>query len=420
MAEMRWKPGQVPSPGGALAVLTGLNLVNYLDRYVPFAVLPAMSAALSLCDPQAGALQSLFMASYMLASPFVGVLGDRTPRFRLAAVGVLVWSAATFGSGLAPTFLALAAARALTGVGEASYVVVTPSLLSDFYPVERRGRAMAFFYAAIPIGTAAGYVLGGQIEAHFGWRSAFFVAGVPGVLLALLLLTFRDPVRGALDRAAAAPGPELTVKEALRALVARPSYVYNTVAQTIYTFSIGGLAAWMPTYFVRVRHLKLATASTLFGGLLLLAGLLGTLFGGRVGDRMAARRADGHFTLSAVTLILSLPFTLVAILHPSPAIFWPAMFGTLFLLFVNTGPLNASMANVLPADLRSRGFAVNVLAIHLGGDAVSPFIIGLASARMGLATPVLATGTLPVLAGLVLWAGRESLVRDLAAANPGS
>jgi predicted MFS family arabinose efflux permease len=419
MAEMRWKPGQVPSPGGALAVLTGLNLVNYLDRYVPFAVLPAMSAALALSDPQAGALQSLFMASYMLASPFVGVLGDRYPRFRLAAVGVLVWSAATFASGLAPTFLALAAARALTGVGEASYVVVTPSLLSDFYPVERRGRAMAFFYAAIPIGTAAGYVLGGQMEAHFGWRSAFLVAGVPGVVLAFALLAFRDPVRGALDRAAAG-GPERTLGEALRALAARPSYIYNTVAQTIYTFSIGGLAAWMPTYFVRVRHLKLATASTLFGGLLLLAGLLGTLFGGRVGDRMAARRADGHFTLSAVTLIASLPFTLVAILDPSPAIFWPAMFGTLFLLFVNTGPLNASMANVLPADLRSRGFAVNVLAIHLGGDAFSPFIIGLASARMGLARPVLATGMLPVLAGLVLWAGRRSLVRDLAAANAGS
>jgi len=275
------------------------------------------------------------------------------------------------------------------------------------------------FYAAIPIGTAAGYVLGGQMEAHFGWRSAFLVAGAPGVLLALALLAFRDPVRGALDRAAAA-GQELGLREALRALAARPSYVYNTVAQTIYTFSIGGLAAWMPTYFVRVRHLKLATASTLFGGLLLLAGLLGTLFGGRVGDRMAARRADGHFTLSAVTLIVSLPFTLVAILSPSPAIFWPAMFGTLFLLFVNTGPLNASMANVLPADLRSRGFAVNVLAIHLGGDAFSPFIIGLVSARMGLATPVLATGILPVLAGVVLWAGRRSLVRDLAAANAGS
>jgi len=171
----------------------------------------------------------------------------------------------------------------------------------------------------------------------------------------------------------------------------------------------------MPTYFVRARHLSLADATLKFGGMLLVAGFVGTLAGGRLGDRMARRNADGHFLLSAITLIASLPFTLLAILHPSPAIFWPAMAATLLLTFVNTGPLNAAMANVLPAQLRGRGFAVNVVAIHLLGDAVSPPAIGAVSDRIGLEAPVLVTGLLLVVAGLVLLAGRGSLRRDLQA-----
>jgi len=404
----------LPSPRTALAVLTGLNLLNYLDRFLPFAVLPALSASLHLSDTRAGLLQTLFMGSYILVSPIAGWLGDRRSRFGIAAIGVLIWSAATFGSGLAPAFLALALARALTGVGEASYVVVTPSLLSDYYPPERRGRALAIFYAAIPVGTAAAYAVGGQVEAHFGWRAAFLIVGGPGALLALALAAFRDPPRGRYDAKVSKAEP--TVREALRELRARPSFIYNTAAQTIFTFCTGGLAAWMPTYFQRARHLSNADATLKFGGLLLLAGFIGTLLGGRAGDALARRRSDGHFLLSAVTLIATLPFTLLAILHPSPAIFWPAMFATLLLMFVNTGPLNAAMANVLPAQLRGRGFGINVVAIHLFGDAVSPTAIGAVSDRIGLETPVLVTSLLLVAAGLVLLAGRAALRRDLQAA----
>jgi MFS family permease len=410
--------GRTPSPRAALAVLTGLNFLNYLDRFIPAAVLPALTATLHISDGEAGFLTTLFIVSYIVVSPVAGWAADRQPRFQVAAIGVVVWSAATVGSGLAPTLVALGVARALTGVGEASYVVVTPSLISDFYPADRRGQVLAIFYAAIPIGSAASYVIGGQVAAHFGWRSAFFVAGAPGALFALMLFAFRDPPRGRFDAGAGtAAAPPLTTPQALRALGACRSFVVNTVAQTIYTFSIGGLAAWMPTYLVRARHLGLAKATTTFGGVLLLAGFLGTIIGGKLGDRMAARSPDGHFVISAITLIASLPFTLVAILHPAPAIFWPAMFATLTLLFVNTGPLNAAMANVLAPALRGRGFAVNVVAIHLGGDALSPLLIGAASDRIGLRIPVLVTGLLVVLAGVVLWVGRGSLRRDLAEAG---
>jgi MFS family permease len=406
----------LPSPRTALALLTGLNLLNYLDRFIPGAVLPSISADLHLSDTQAGSLQMAFILSFALISPVFGWLGDRRARFQLAATGVIVWSAATVASGLALSFATLAVARALTGVGEASYTVVTPSLLSDFYPADRRGRALAVFYAAIPAGTAAGYVIGGQLAAHYGWRSAFFVAGAPGLLLALTLLALRDPVRGTLDRGGAASKVAVTVRDAIRTFRARPSFFYNTAAQTIYTFTTGGLAFWMPTYYVRVRHLDAAHATLMFGGLLLVAGFIGTLIGGLVGDRLARTRPDAHFLLSAVGLIASGPFTLMAVMHPSPAIFWPSMFVTLLLLFVNMGPLNAAMANVLPAELRGRGVAVNTFSIHVLGDAFSPLAVGAVSDHIGLQAPVLATGLLLVVAGLLLLAGRPALRRDLRAA----
>src|SRR5260221_2659698 len=311
---------RLPTPRAALAILTGLNFLNYIDRFIPAAILPTILSELGLSDAKGGSLQTLFIMTFVVVSPLAGWLGDRQPRFRLAAVGVFIWSAATFGSGLAPTYAFLVAARALIGVVEASYTVVTPSLLSDFYPTSRRGSVLAIFYAAVPIGSAMGYVLGGQITAHFGWRTAFFVAGVPGAALAALLLFLRDPPRGAQDVKAVAKKKDpatissvVVIANAVRELVARPSFVVNTAAQTIYTFAVGGLAVWMPTYFVRERGLPLASAATAFGGALALAGFVGTLLGGRLGDRLARTRADAHFVMSGVAMVASLPFTLLAV-----------------------------------------------------------------------------------------------------------
>jgi predicted MFS family arabinose efflux permease len=407
--------GAIKRPGPVLGVLTGINVLNYLDRFMVAAVLPLITPALHLTGRQGGMLQSIFILVYVLVSPVMGWLGDSRPRLRLAAAGVLVWSVATVGSGLAPTFAALLVARALVGVGEASYAVVTPSLIADLYAPERRGRALAIFYAAIPGGTALGYMLGGAIGAHHGWRAAFLVAGAPGLVLALALLALHEPPRGRFDPPR--PVQSMTLPDALSALRRRPSYLYNTAAQTIYTFGIGGLAAWMPTYFVNERHIPLERATFLFGLVVVLAGIVGTLVGGQVGGRLAQRWAGADFTFSGVALLVTIPFTLLAILSPRPAIFWPAMFATLFLLFLNTGPLNGAMANVLPAQLRGRGFGLYTVAIHLLGDALSPTAIGAASDLVGLKLPVLLCGLSVALGGVVLLVGRPALVADLRAAR---
>lgn len=411
----RWRS----APGAVLAVLTGLNGLNYVDRYVGAATLPLILASLSLSDASGGLLQSAFIITYSLVCPIVGWIGDRSNRMRLAAAGVFVWSAATVASGLAPTYLALLLARAVVGVGEASYAVVTPSLLSDCYPADRRARVLGIFYAAIPVGTALGYILGGLVGERQGWRHAFFIAGAPGLALALLLLAIREPVRGAYDRPGAQARTPPGLGASLRALLARRSYVCNTLAQVIYTFAMGGLATWIPTYFVRVRGIPLATAASTFGLLLVVAGFLGTLLGGRLGDAFARRAPGAHFLVSGWTLAASLVFTVPAVLAPSPAVFWPAMFMTLLMLFVNVGPLNAAMANVLPADLRARGFAATTMVMHLFGDAASPWLIGVASDAVGLTAPVLVAGSMLALAGVVLLSGRRALERDMQALGVG-
>lgn len=411
-------PGKVVSAPAALSVLTGLNVLNYADRYVGAAMLPLILSSLSISDAQGGLLQSAFILSYSFVSPVAGWLGDRWPRLRLAAGGVLVWSVATVFSGLAPTYATLLLARTVIGVGEASYAIVTPSLLSDLYPPERRARVFAIFYAAIPVGTALGYALGGTIGSAFGWRTAFFAAGIPGAVLALTLLFLAEPRRGANDAAGASPATSLGLRSSLRALAARPSYLYNTGAQVLFTFAMGGLATWMPTYYVRERGLALGTASTTFGLLLLISGFAGTIGGGQLTDRLAGRLRGAQFAISGWGLVLSLLFTAGAVLVPSPAIFWPCTFVTLLLLFLNIGPLNAAMANVLPCDLRARGFALSTMAIHLLGDAASPWLIGVWSDYVGLTIPIVAAGFLLALAGILLLLGRGALERDVVAGLP--
>jgi sugar phosphate permease len=228
-----------------------------------------------------------------------------------------------------------------------------------------------------------------------------------------------EPPRGRFDVAHPAHNrvPQ-SIAGSLRALWARPSFVINTVAQTIYTFSMGGMAAWIPTYFYRERGLPLAQATFLFGLCLVLAGFFGTLLGGQVGDRLSRKSPMAPFVASGVALVLSFPFVLIGVLADQPVIFWPGMFIALLLLFFNTGPLNAAMTNVLPADLRGRGFAVYSFGIHVFGDGPSPIIIGFASSAVGLRLPVLVAGALLAVSGLVLLIGRHTLPRDMAAVSP--
>jgi len=395
------------------AALFVVNLLNYIDRQAIFAVFPPLQSELSLSDTQLGLLASAFMWVYLSAAPVFGVLADRGSRPRLMGVGVALWSAATGLSGMVRTYGELLAARALVGIGEASYGAIAPAVISDTVQPAARGKALAFFSMAIPVGSALGYLLGGLLAERFGWRSAFLVVGVPGLLLAWSVGRMTDPPRGGLEASGppdgAAGGPHLAD---YLDLCRTRSYVLNCLAMTAMTFVVGGLAAWVPTYLVRVRGMALGQANLVFGVLTLLSGLMGTLAGGWLGDRLRRRIPAAYLLVSGIGLAMSAPCAAGVILAPDRSSALALIFLAEVLIFLNTGPLNAVIADVSAPAVRASAYAVNIFVIHVLGDAISPAIVGAISDRLGLATALwVAPGGLLVAALFCFW-GMRWYARD--------
>lgn len=376
-------------PRYALALLLAVNLLNYIDRQVLYAVFPLIKADFALSDTALGFLGSAFMICYMCSAPLLGWLGDRGNRIRLASAGVAVWSLATALSGIAPGYRSLLAARTVVGIGEASFGTVSPGIISDFFPRERRGRILSYFYLAIPVGSALGYLLGGLLGYHLGWQAAFLVVGIPGLLIAVAVWFLRDP-----RREAAAAGESVsreTGPAGYRIFLHNRSFICNTLAMAAMTFAIGGLAQWMPTFLYRVHHLDVARGNTLFGAITVLAGIAGTLSGGWIGDRLQSRTPKGYLLVSGWGFILGIPIAALAIAADSLTVCLTAAFFAEFFLFFNTGPLNTVIVNVSPQACRAMAFAVNIFFIHALGDAVSPTILGWFSDLWGLRTALLTT-----------------------------
>lgn len=390
-------------PVASLVVLTGLNLLDYLDRQLLASVLPPLQAELGLRDEQAGTIATAFMLGYFLTSPIFGYLGDRLPRRWLIAAGVFVWSLGTLLSGHAHAYVMLIIFRVLVGFGEASFGTISPGWIADLFPPRRRNNAISWFYLATPVGSALGYILGGAIAAHHGWRAAFLFAGYPGLLLAFVLFLLREPARGATETAtdatAAVPvgwwtrfeGPEFP--RAVRGLArfVGPycglgkfrSYVLLILGYIAQTFAMGGFAFWAPTFLVRIHHMELAAAGAFFGQALVVMGLIATLGGGYLATAWQRRTGTGYAWVLALSAVFAVPAAFAAFTLADLALAKIALAASMFLLFVCTGPLNTLVLETVPVRMRSTAVAASIFSIHMFGDLWSPKIVGLLSDRWG-------------------------------------
>jgi MFS family permease len=406
------------SAGFGLAVLSVINLFSYLDRYIVSALIESLKhSELALTDADLGSLMSGFLVVYTLTAPIFGALGDRRSRPRLIALGVACWSFATALSGFAGSYFALLAARASVGIGEAAYVTIAPSLLSDYFPVRQRGRVMAIFFCAIPVGSALGYVVGGLVDKHYGWRTAFFVAGGPGLVLAALCLLLRDPPRGAQD-SEAKPAPATAPKSravnlprdtwaAYGRLMHNKPYVLTVVGYAAYTFAVGGLAYWMPAFLERTRGMARSDATVSFGTIVVITGFIGTFVGGWLGDYGAKYSRQAYLWLSAVATFVAAPFVWFALTAESHSVYLSCMVVAQLCLFLSTGPINAAIINLVLATERATAIALSVFAIHLLGDALSPFLIGALSDAFSLGQAVKILPVAVIVGGCVwAWAAR--------------
>lgn len=468
----------IPLPGArtALILLLLINLFNYIDRQVLAAnVTPIERQLLPYREPDAvrlsstmgllaspsgyapltataalnpvraeqgkdnkeriGDLAMAFMLSYMLIAPLFGWLSNRVPRWRLVAVGVVLWSLASGASGLAGTlhdrkgtaagglalflgsFGFLLLTRCFIGIGEAAYGPIAPTLISDLYPVKIRGSVLAWFYAAIPVGGALGYALGGLL----GWPAAFYWVVPPGLVLGLCCWLMPEPKSGQADLAHGHTVKRPRLREYL-VLLRTPSYVLDTLGMTAMTFSIGGIAIWMPDYIYSYRHEPDADRiNIVFGVIVVVSGLGATLLGGMAGDRLRPRFAGSYFLVSGLSMLVAFPLFLSVLYVPFPWA-WLCIFLACFFLFFNTGPTNTILANVTHPALRAQAFAINILIIHLFGDAFSPKIMGRIADRYAVggqanmnAAFLAVSGA--ILLGAIFWlAGTPFLARDTALA----
>jgi MFS family permease len=399
----------------ALFLLLAINLFNYIDRQILAALEPDIRASFFApgdvnAMTKTGLLGDAFFVTYMISAPILGLLADRISRWLIVGSAVILWSLASGASGLAATFAILFVTRICVGIGEGGYGPAAPTILADLFPIETRGRTMAIFYAAIPVGSALGYVIGGLVGAHFGWRWAFYLVTPPGLLLGLLCFWQRDPRVAAhqLEQ----ESPRRSIRDYLRLFRTR-SYLINCVAQTLMTFVTGGLGFWAAAY-LRYRNQSPDVGMTIFGLITVVAGLVSTLLGGVIADKLRSRFAGSYFWVSGIGMLIACPFFIATLYIPFPSA-WITMFLAIFFLFVNTGPSNTALANVALPSVRATAFAVNILVIHALGDVQAFWLLGYIGGHTNMHVAFLFVSGIIFLSGVAWLIGVKYLPVDTAA-----
>jgi MFS family permease len=383
-----------------LALLIGLNLLNYIDRYILPGEVSLIKTEFHATDQQMGALTTALFVVYMIAAPLTGWLGDHFRRKPLIVAGALLWSVATLTTVWVHDYWTLYVRHALVGVGEANFGIFAPAVLADLYPERERTRIFSIFYLAIPVGAALGYMAGGKMGSLWGWRAPFFVCAIPGLVIAALYAWLgREPERGAADHVKATAD-----RNTVLGLFTNPAFLTGTFGLAMLTFAMGGISSWIPEYLRRTAGMSVSTSSFVVGLATVVDGIAGTAVGGWLAQRWLRTNHRALYLLSFWSVALTLPCGALLFFGPRA---WsvPMLFVTEFFLFLNTGPLNTAIANSVSAPVRATAISLNLFIIHAFGDTFSPQIIGAISDRTNLRIALGTTLIFLVLSGAILGVG---------------
>jgi MFS family permease len=348
-----------------------------------------------------GAIAVGFVIVYTITSPIFGSLGDRKKRPPLIALGVAIWSLATALGGFARGFVSLFTARSLVGVGEAAYGTIAPALLADHFPLQKRGRAFAVFFCAIPVGAAAGYIAGGKLDQLFGWRTAFFIAGFPGLLFAILTLAVKEVPRGQNDPPSEHQEKARTPIRAYLHLLHNTPYLLACLGYAAYTFALGGLAYWTPAFMERVRGLPRADATVTFGIIVVFTGFTGTFIGGFLGDYLLRFTKQAYLWVCGISMLLAAPVAWVAFTQTNKSVYMTAIVIAEILVFASTGPINSAIVNLVSPTERASAVALSIFMMHILGDVPSPPLIGYLSDLHGLGSAFLIVPAAILVSGII-------------------
>ena len=401
--ESRLSPTKAAPVAGAtvaLVLLTALNFVNYIDRYILPGVQDQIKGEFHVSDSQIGSLTLWFMLAYMAAAPITGWLGDRFPRKPMIVVAALFWSSINLLTAFVHSYDSLNLRHAALGIGEASFGIFAPAMLADFYPEDQRNRVLTIFNIAVPVGAALGYLTGGFVGQHFGWRMSFVVSAVPGIAIALLIaLMLKEPAR-----AARATDKAKLEKGIVLSLLRNKPYLCSIGGYAMVTFTLGGISWWMPSFLERVDGRSQQSAGFIMGAITVAAGLLGTIAGGTLAQKWSKRNAAALYLVPAWGAILALPPALMCFFGPR-GLTLPSLALAIFLIFMGSGPVNAATVNAVSPRVRATALAGQLLIIHLLGDAPSPKIIGIISDHSNLSVGLGSTLITLIIAAAIFFMG---------------
>src|SRR5260221_1074265 len=373
----------------AFTVLLIINILNYADRYVLSAVLPQIKHEFNMTDFQGGLLISSFLIVYAVATLPIGVWADRGIRKNIIALCVGIWSVATTFAGFTRNLFQLFSMRSILGIGEAGYAPASLSLLGDFFSKTHRGRVLSYWSIGTLIGAAIGVSLGGRVADTLGWRWAFYIVGIPGLIAALLAWRIKEPTRGVFDKEVQEVDEVDSMQEhgkigkgflsIARQLFKIPTYWVLLGALIFSFFTIGGTSFWLTTYLARDFGLSLTKAGSISGIVLVTSRMVVTVLGGWLADFMQRRRPEGRLFTCMLGFLIGAPLVLVALfIHTLPLFITVFVVAAISLNFC-TGPLNAVIQDIIAPNMRATAVGLALLLAHLLGDAATPTIIGLIS-----------------------------------------
>jgi MFS family permease len=390
----------VPGATTALVLLTALNFVNYIDRYILPGVQEQIKGEFHISDERIGALTFWFMVAYMATSPITGWLGDRFPRKPMIVIAALFWSGINFFTASVHSYDSLNLRHAALGIGEASFGIFAPAVLSDFYPEDQRNRVLTIFNIALFVGAALGYLIGGTVGEHFGWRRSFIVSAIPGAIIAILIAIFmKEPARGASQHDKAK-----LEKRTVLSLLKNKAYLSSILGYAAVTFSLGGISWWMPSFLQRVQGRTESSAAFLMGAITFVAGLGGTITGGFAAQRWSRKTPKALYLVPAISAALAVPPALICFFGPK-SLTISGLALAVFFISLGTGPVNAATLNAVRPEIRATAMAGQLLVIHLLGDTISPRIIGAVSDRSTLNLGLGSTLITMLLAAVIFYIG---------------
>ena len=408
----------------AFAMTIGLMLVDYIDRQVIVSLFPYMKAEWDLSDKQLGALVSVVSLTVAIGALPVALLADRYSRVKSIVAMATIWSLATISCMFTRNYAQLFAARAFVGLGEAGYGSVGAALIASIFPARMRSSLLAAFFAAASVGSVLGVMLGGLIAAKWGWKAAFGVVGIPGLLLALLYLKVRDyrTVDLTPELNQATKSTANTAKFIAKALVRSPTMLWVCLGGAAQLVVVSAIWSWLPSFLNRYHGIAPDQAGVK-AALVVLCGAVGSVVWGSVADRAGARRARNKLLAMALLCVIALGVLMPAFAATGSAVLSaPTQFALIalggFLMTCTVGPVSAVVIDVVHPGVRATGASVLALFQNLFGLAAGPFITGVLSDALGLQSALTIIPAFGLLAALFFILASRSYEPDLARARP--